>query len=124
MGKLLSRPELTKKSLQRHVQYDTIIGCKDLKKEVNPLPNIKSAMKRVKTSKKENVRNRGIRSTVKTILKKYNAAVENDVEQAAASLPAVNATLDKAVAKGVMHKNAANRHKANAAKKLDAATKA
>ncbi len=88
------------------------------------MPNIKSAMKRVKTSKKENVRNRGIRSTVKTVLKKYNVAVENDVEQAAASLPAVHATLDKAVAKGVMHKNAADRQKANAAKKLDAATKA
>ena len=88
------------------------------------MPNIKSAMKRVKTSKKENVRNRGIRSTVKTVLKKYNAAVENDVEQPAASLPAVHATLHKAVAKGVMHKNAADRQKANAAKKLDAATKA
>ena len=88
------------------------------------MPNIKSAKKRVKTSEKENKRNRALRSSVKTEIKKYNAAVENDVEQAAKELPVVTATLDKAVTKGVMHKNAANRRKAAAAKKLDVAKKA
>lgn len=88
------------------------------------MPNIKSAMKRVKVSQKANLRNRSIKSNLKTTMKKYDAAVAENTDEAAKSLPAVNATLDKAVSKGVIHKNTANRRKANAAKKLNRASNA
>ena len=88
------------------------------------MPNIKSAMKRVKVSNKQNLRNRSIKSNMKTTLKKYDAALTNNVDDAAKSLPAVTATLDKAASKGVIHKNTANRRKANAAKKLNKAMNA
>ena len=82
--------------------------------EVNTMPNIKSAMKRVKVSKKKNLRNRMIKSGVKTAVKKYEADVN------AEKLSGAFAALDKAVSKGVIHKNVANRKKARLSKKLAA----
>ena len=77
------------------------------------MPNIKSAMKRVKVNAKKNLRNRMVKSSVKTTLKKFDAAVASEPQQAA-----VLSALDKAVAKGVLHKNAASRKKARLAKRL------
>ena len=85
------------------------------KQEVNTMPNIKSAMKRVKVSKKKNLRNRMIKSGVKTAVKKYEAALTEE------QLSLASAALDKAASKGVIHKNAANRKKARLARKLAAA---
>ncbi len=79
------------------------------------MPNIKSAIKRVKVSKKKNLRNRMIKSGVKTAVKKYEADVN------AEKLSGACAALDKAVSKGVIHNNAANRKKARLARKLAAA---
>ncbi len=79
------------------------------------MPNIKSAMKRVKVSKKKNLRNRMIKSGVKTAVKKYEAALTQE------QLSMASAALDKAANKGVIHKNAANRKKARLARKLAAA---
>ena len=64
------------------------------------MPNIKSAIKRVKVTEKKNLRNRMIKSAMRTSIKKFDTAV------------------DKAAAKGVIHKNAANRKKARLAKRL------
>ena len=83
--------------------------------EVKIMPNIKSAMKRVKVSKKKNLRNRMIKSGVKTAVKKYEAALTQE------QLSNASAALDKAASKGVIHKNAANRKKARLARKLNAA---
>ena len=74
------------------------------------MPNIKSAMKRVKVSKKKNLRNRMIKSGVKTAVKKYEAALTQE------QLSNVASALDKAASKGVIHKNAANRKKARLAR--------
>lgn len=82
------------------------------------MPNIKSAIKRVKVNEKKNLRNRMIRSSMKTTIKKFDAAVGSDKEQAPVLLNASFSALDRAVAKGVLHKNAANRKKARLAKKL------
>jgi small subunit ribosomal protein S20 len=82
------------------------------------LPNIKSAMKRVKVNAKKNLRNRMVKSSVKTTIKKFDTAVTSDVQQAPALLNASFSALDKAAAKGVIHKNAANRKKARLAKRL------
>ena len=88
------------------------------------MPNIQSAKKRVKVSKAKNLRNRMVKTGVKTSLKKFNAALAEGVEPAAAQLSATTSALDKAVSKGVMHKNAANRRKARMAKAINKAANA
>ena len=85
------------------------------------MPNIKSAMKRVKVSKKKNLRNRMVKSGVKTAVKKYQVALNENVATAGAQLSATTSAIDKAAAKGVIHKNAANRKKARLAKALNKA---
>ena len=82
------------------------------------MPNIKSAMKRVKVSEKKNLRNRMVKTGVKTAIKKYQVALMEGAQPAGAQLSATTSAIDKAVAKGVMHKNAANRKKARLAKQL------
>ena len=86
------------------------------------MPNIKSAKKRVKVSEKKNLRNRVVKSGIRTAVKKFDAAVAADPANAAAVLSNTVSAVDKAAAKGVMHKNAANRKKARLAKRLDKAT--
>ena len=82
------------------------------------MPNIKSAMKRVKVSKKKNLRNRMVKSGVKTAVKKYQAVLAEGAAPAGAQLSATTSAIDKAVSKGVIHKNTANRKKARLAKAL------
>ena len=81
------------------------------------LPNIKSAIKRVKVNAKKNLRNRMVKSATRTIVKKYEAAVASGAADAA-MLSATASAIDKAAAKGVISKNAANRKKARMAKRL------
>lgn len=87
------------------------------------MPNIKSAIKRVKVTEKKNLRNRMVKSAMKTQLKKFEAAVAAN-EADAKVLSTTQGAVDKALAKGVIHKNAANRKKARLAKKLAKAAKA
>ena len=83
------------------------------------MANIKSAKKRILVNNKKNLRNRSIKSALKTVIKKYDAAVASgDKELAASMLPQVSSAIDKAAAKGVIHKNAANRKKSQHASKL------
>lgn len=86
------------------------------------MPNIKSAKKRVKVSEKKNLRNRMIKSAVRTSVKKLEAAIAADPQTANAQLVVATSAIDKAASKGVMHKNAANRKKARLAKQLAKAT--
>ncbi len=89
------------------------------------MPNIKSAIKRVKVSEKKNLRNRIVKTKVKNVGKKFDAAVEKGDAEAAAQLGrAVSGEVDKAASKGIIHKNAANRKKAQLARKLSAMSKA
>ncbi len=85
------------------------------------MPNIQSAKKRVKVSEKKNLRNRIVKSGVRTAIKKFDAAVAADPQNAQAQLSATSAAIDKAAAKGVVHKNAANRKKARLARQLNKA---
>ena len=83
------------------------------------MANIKSAKKRILVNNKKNLRNRSIKSALKTVIKKYDAAVASgDKELTASMLPQVSSAIDKAAAKGVIHKNAANRKKSQLASKL------
>ena len=85
------------------------------------MANHKSALKRVKITAKKNLRNRMISSKVKTVTKNFEKTLGTD-DQAAINAAYVKAvsTVDKAAAKGVIHKNAANRKKAQLAVKLAA----
>ena len=87
------------------------------------MPNIKSAIKRVKVSEKKNLRNRMIKSAMRTNVKKFATAVEAG-QADAAMLSAAQGVVDKAAAKGVIHKNAANRKKARMAKAMNKAAQA
>ncbi len=82
------------------------------------MPNIQSAKKRVKVSEKKNLRNRMVKSGVKTSIRKFNEALGNDVAVVNAQYVATTSAIDKAVAKGIIHKNAANRKKARLARMI------
>ena len=85
---------------------------------MNILPNIKSAIKRVKVNEKKNLRNRMVKSAMKTNVRKFDAAVAAGTADAAL-LSATQGAVDRAATKGVIHKNAANRKKARLAKRLN-----
>ena len=83
------------------------------------MPNIKSAEKRVSVSATKKLQNQMIRSQMQTAVKKFNAAIaEGDVEAAKKLLPLASSKIDNAATKNVIHKNAANRKKAQIAKAL------
>ena len=63
------------------------------------MPNIKSAIKRVKVSEAKNLRNRMVKSKVKTAIKKFETEIAT-------------------AAKGILHKNTASRKKARLAKQM------
>ncbi|OIK16616.1 30S ribosomal protein S20 [Bacillus sp. MUM 116] len=85
------------------------------------MPNIKSAIKRVKTSEARNAQNTTAKSAMRTAVKKVEAAVTtNDAATAKEAFVAAASKLDKAAAKGLIHKNAAARKKSRLAKKANA----
>ena len=75
------------------------------------MANIKSQKKRIKTNEKARQRNRAYKAELKTTVRRVREAVEaNDAEQAQAAARKACKLLDKAAAKGIIHKNqAANR---------------
>ncbi|HHU48175.1 MAG: 30S ribosomal protein S20 [Caldicoprobacterales bacterium] len=86
------------------------------------MPNIKSAIKRVKVSQTKTLRNRMVKSNLKTAIKKFETALaDNDLEKARLLYPEITKKIDMAVTKGTIHKNAANRKKAKLALRLNAA---
>ncbi|MDV7397292.1 30S ribosomal protein S20, partial [Arthrospira platensis SPKY1] len=77
------------------------------------MPNIKSAIKRMRSNETKRQRNLDLRSEVKTAIKKVRTAVEkNDLEAAKLLLQDAYASLDKAAKKNVIHANNASRRKA------------
>lgn len=83
------------------------------------MANIKSQIKRVKTNEKRRMRNKSVRSAVRTAVRKFREAAESgDVEQAAVLQRAASRALDKAASKGVLHKNQAANRKSAMAKRL------
>lgn len=72
----------------------------------------KSALKRIRQNTKQNLRNRGLRSALRTTIKQHRSLLETgSAEEVAASLPGVQKALDKAVTKGVIHAGKAARMK-------------
>ena len=74
------------------------------------MANIKSAKKRISVIETKTLRNKMIKSKIKTLVKKVEAAVAaNDKAAAAVALSEAVVEIDKAAAKGVYHKNTAAR---------------
>lgn len=77
------------------------------------MPNIKSAEKRVRISEKQNLRNRQIKSVIKTRIRHFDTAVQaGDSDTAQTCYREAVSALDRAARKGTIHKNLASRKKA------------
>jgi small subunit ribosomal protein S20 len=86
--------------------------------EVKPVPKSVSAKKRLRQSEKRRIRNKGVRSETRTVVKKSLAAFESG-EDADNALSAAYSALDRAVRKGVLHRRNADRRKARLAARLN-----
>ena len=85
------------------------------------MANIKSNIKRIGTNRKAEERNKAVRSELKTAIRAVREAAEGgDKAAAAAALANANRKLDKAVSKGVVHKNQAANRKSAISKKVAA----
>ena len=74
------------------------------------MANIKSAKKRIKVIETKTLRNKMIKSKLKTLIKKFEALVAaGDKAAATEQLKVVTSELSKAAAKGILHKNTASR---------------
>lgn len=72
------------------------------------MANIKSQKKRIRTAEKARMRNRAVRSELKTLVKHVHEAVEQgDADAAKAAASRAYKRLDQAAAKGIIHKNQA-----------------
>jgi small subunit ribosomal protein S20 len=96
-----------------------------LEEEVKSVPNKKSAAKRVLIAEKNKLYNRYWKTRCKTTAKNFLTALSGgDAEAVAKSLDEAQSALDKAVVKGVIHRNTAARRKSNMALKASALVKA
>ena len=80
------------------------------------MPNIKSAKKRVKVIEKKTLRNKAIKSDLKTALKKADAAVADNASDKEQVVRAAIKKVDMACTKGILHKNNAASKKSQLAK--------
>ncbi len=72
----------------------------------------KSALKRIRQTVKQNLRNRSLRANLRTAIKKFQELLENgDAEQIKKGYPQVQQAIDKAVTKGILHAKTAARKK-------------
>jgi small subunit ribosomal protein S20 len=82
--------------------------------------NIKSQIKRVKTNAKRTERNRAHKSELRTFIRKFRQAADSgDAARAEDALKVASKKLDKAVSKGVLHKNQAANKKSAMARKFN-----
>lgn len=90
------------------------------------MPRIKSAIKRVKIAERNRLRNKSVKSAVNTLIKKVFALADaHGLDQSATPLEQVQqavsrafSRIDKAVSKGILHKNTAARRKARLSRRL------
>lgn len=86
------------------------------------MPNIKSAKKRVKVIATKTARNKAYNSSLKTAVKKASLAIGADSADKTECVRLAVKKIDKAVAKGILHKNTASRKKSTLARKLNSAS--
>ena len=84
------------------------------------MANIKSQIKRNRQNEKARLRNQSVKSSLKTAIRKLHEASDaGDTEKATVLLRAASRQLDKAVSKGVIHRNQAANRKSAIAKRLN-----
>lgn len=84
------------------------------------MPNIKSAKKRVKVIEVKTMQNKMLKSALKTNIKKADAAIQSSAGDSAEVLKMAIINIDKAVTKGILHKNTAARKKSRLTVKFNA----
>jgi small subunit ribosomal protein S20 len=85
--------------------------------------NIKSQLKRIKTNEKARLRNKSVKSSLRTAVRKFRQAADaGDVPAATAALHDASRALDKAASKGVIHANQAANRKSAMAKRAASLT--
>lgn len=82
------------------------------------MPNIESAIKRVRTSEKSQLLNNNKKSAMRTSIKKYEAALAEGADNNEALLQDAIKAIDSAASKGLIHANKAARDKSRLARKL------
>ncbi len=83
------------------------------------MANIKQQKKRIRLAEKQRLRNRHVKSNLKTLFKRLDTQVaEGQADEAAATATFLTSRIDKAAAKGVLHKNNAARKKSRVAHTL------
>lgn len=87
------------------------------------MPNHKSAEKRMRQNEKRRIANRSNRGRLRTGIKRLRAALGDDGTDVQALLPETVSLIDKAVQKGVLHRNAAARHKSRLTKQVSQTAK-
>lgn len=85
------------------------------------MPNIKSAKKRVKVIATKTAHNKAIRSDLRTAIKKAEFAMAEGAADKDAVVKLAVRKIDKAVRKGILHKNAAARKKSQLVRKMNIA---
>ena len=91
----------------------------EIEKEVNYLPNIKSAKKRVSVIASKSEKNRMTKSRLKTAIKAADVLIaEGDKKAAILAFGSAQKMIDQASAKGLLHRNAAARRKSRLAKAI------
>ncbi len=89
------------------------------------MANIKSAMKRIRTTEKRTLRNKAKKSELKTLIRKFDALLEEEkLDEAKELIKVIDRKLKRASVKNIIHKNAANKQLSKLTKKLTAAMKA
>ena len=84
------------------------------------MANIKSQIKRVKTNEKRRLRNKSVKSSLRTAIRRFREAVEaGDNEQIVERQRSASRALDKAASKGVIHANQAANKKASMAHQVN-----
>ncbi|MBO1263810.1 MAG: 30S ribosomal protein S20 [Clostridia bacterium] len=84
------------------------------------MANIKSAKKRIKVTQTKTLRNKMVKSALKTSIKKYETAIEaGNVDEAKVLLGSAIKSIDMAASKGIIHKNVASRKKSRLTLKLN-----
>lgn len=85
------------------------------------MPNIKSQKDRVVQSQKEAMANKVVKSNLKTVIKKADAAIVGNAADKDAAMKAAVSAIDSAKSKGVIHKNTAARKVSRLAKRANKA---
>ncbi|WP_156757747.1 30S ribosomal protein S20 [Actinokineospora pegani] len=84
------------------------------------MANIKSQMKRIKTNEKARLRNKSVKSSVKTAVRKFREAADaGDTAKVQELLKSASRALDKAASKGVIHANQAANKKSALARRAN-----